>query len=159
MHVMMVAVMAEQRRGRACRRWHLVHVQRALLVLGLGTAQCRLQRHHALPVRGEAALLAGAVAVLAVPLVTLQRDLQSVVATSRTIRWRARRNGAAAGAGGAAAHVVLRVDHVRVGHGVAVPVLLGNHASNRSLSVSLSPFLSLCLTVKLPRLLNSLLWA
>lgn len=75
MHVMMMAVMAEQRRGRACRRRHLVHVQRPLLVLGLGTAQCRLQRHHALPVRSEAALLAGAIAVLAVPLVTLQRDL------------------------------------------------------------------------------------
>lgn len=138
-----MAVMAEQRRGRACRRRHLVHVQRPLLVLGLGTAQCRLQRHYALPVRGEAALLAGAVAVLAVPLVTLQRDLQPVVATSRTVGGRARRNGATAAAGGAAAHIVLRVDHVRVGHGVAVPVLLGNHASNRALPLSLSNTLSL----------------
>lgn len=147
MHVMMMAVVAEQRRGRACRRRHLVHVQRTLLVLGLGTAQCRLQRHHALPVRSEAALLAGAIAVLAVPLVTLQRDLQPVVATSRTVGGCARRNGAAAAAGGAAAHIVLRVDHVRVGHGVAVPVLLGNHASNRALPLSLSRTHSLSLSI------------
>lgn len=147
-----MAVMAEQRRGRAGRRRHLVHVQRTLLVLGLGTTQRRLQRHHALPIGREAALLAGAIAVLAVTLVTLQRDLQPVIATSRAVWRRARRYGAAARAGGAAAHIVLRVDHVRVGHGVAVPVLLGNHASNRALSLSLS--LSLSVSMNLPRPLS-----
>lgn len=105
-----------------------MHMERALLVLRLSATQRRLQCHHALPVRRETALFAGAIAVLAVPLVTLQGNLQAVIATARTIGRRTRRYGAAAGAGGAAAHIVLRVDHVRVGHGIAVPVLLRNHA-------------------------------
>lgn len=105
-----------------------MHVERALLVLRLGATQRRLQGHHALPVRCEAALFAGAIAVLAVPFVTLQGDLQPVIATARTVGRRTWRYGTTAGAGGAAAHIVLRVDHVRVGHGIAVPVLLRNHA-------------------------------
>lgn len=70
-HVMMMPMMTEQ--GRCGARWrrHLVHVQRSLLVLRLSAPERRLQRHHALPIGGQAALVAGAIAVLAVPLVAL----------------------------------------------------------------------------------------
>lgn len=120
-------MVAQKRCGGRSRRRNLVHVQGSLLVLRLGSSQSRLQGHHPLAVRGQAALLAGAVAVLAVPLVTLQRDLQAVIAAAGAVGRRSGRDRAAAGARGSAAHVVLRVDHVRVGHGVAVPVLLRNH--------------------------------
>jgi len=122
-----MVVVAQQGCGGRSRRRHLVHVQRPLLVLRLGSSQGRLQGHHPLAIRRQAALLASAVAELAVPLVSLQGDLQAVVAAAGAVGRRPGRNGTPAGAGGPPAHVVLRVDHVRVGHRVAVPVLLRNH--------------------------------
>lgn len=70
--------------------WHLAFVEGPLLVLGLGAAQRRLERHHALPLRRQAALFAVAVTVLAVPLVALEADLEPVVAAPGTVRGRPR---------------------------------------------------------------------
>lgn len=64
-------VMTQEGRGRRIGRRHLVHVQRPLLILRLGSPQGRLQSHHPLAVRRQSALLARAVAELAVPLVSL----------------------------------------------------------------------------------------
>lgn len=60
------------------------------LVLGLGPPQGRLHRHHPLALAGKAALFALARAVLAVPLVALEGDLEPVVAAPGAIRRRPR---------------------------------------------------------------------
>lgn len=60
------------------------------LVLGLGPTQRRLLRHHLLALQGEAALLAVAKPELAVPLVTFQGYLETMVPTPGAIGRRTR---------------------------------------------------------------------
>lgn len=82
------------------------------LVLGLGPPQGRLHRHDSLSLRREAALLALARAVLAVPLVALEGDLHAVVAAPRAVRGRP-----GGGRGARRVHVHLRVEVLFGGHG------------------------------------------
>lgn len=80
------------------------------LVLGLGPAKGRLHGHHPLALGGEAALLALAGAVLAVPLVALEGDFEPVVAAAGAV---GRRPGGGRRAGGVDVH--LRVEVLAVG--------------------------------------------
>lgn len=108
---------------------HLAIVERPLLVLGLGPAEGCLQGHHALSLRRQAALLAVAVAVLAVPFMTLEGDLEAVVATASTVRRSSRIQLAL---DGARRTVHLRPGVVaRVGHGLH-PAVLRNHQTQRT---------------------------
>lgn len=75
---------------------HLSVDEQSLFVLGLRPPQGRLQGHDPLPLRRQAALFAAAVAIPTVALVSLQADLETVVAAAGTVR---RRSGVQTTAG------------------------------------------------------------
>lgn len=126
---------ARRRHRGAARRLHhrrlrllQLHAQRlhpgprARLVLRLGTPHSSLLCHHSLPVSRQYTLLASTVAVLAVPLVALQLDLEPVVPTARAVRRRARHGGAGGAGLGALLAVVGRAAPPRAHghHGLAL---------------------------------------
>lgn len=118
MHQMVAADWQHRHRG-------LVHGYVAGLVLCLSPSDGRLLGHDLLALVGEYALFAHARTEATVPLVTLQCNLEAVIATAcaigRCAGCHRRRRGR-----GAATEVRFRIVDVGIGH-VVTPVRFGNH--------------------------------
>lgn len=107
------------------RHWGLVHGYVAGLVLCLGPSDGRLLGHDLLALVCEYALFAHARTEATVPLVTLQGDLEAVIATACTVGRCAGCHRGRRGRG-AATEVRFRIVDVGIGH-VVTPVRFGNH--------------------------------